>query len=172
MLKITGVILIIAGCLGAGRGRTMQEKQRIWYLRELLHILKRIEAEIRYGKRTMPEICALLSEQGKGGFRDCFCRIYERLQQKEGIAMERIWKEEVKKCFSNLPLREEEGEILLAIPSALGMAEADIQAEQMQQFSEQLERRLRLAEEEYEGKTKMIWSVSALAGAFLVIILL
>lgn len=86
--------------------------------------------------------------------------------------MERIWKEEVKKCFSNLPLREEEGEILLAIPSALGMAEADIQAEQMQQFSEQLERRLRLAEEEYEGKTKMIWSVSALAGAFLVIILL
>lgn len=172
MLKITGAILIIAGCLGFGRGRAMQEKQRIWYLRELLRIMKRIETEIRYGKRTMPEICALLSEQGKGDFQACFSRIYGRMQQKEGVAMERIWKEEMKKCFSDLPLRQEEGEILLGIPSAFGMAEADIQAEHMMQFSELLERRLRSAEDEYEGKTKMIWSVSALAGAFLVIILM
>ncbi len=172
MLKITGVICVLAGCLGAGFQRIAQEQQRLEHLREILRIVKRIEDEMRYGKRTVPEICAVLSGCGGERYRSCFLEIYERLMQRQGGAMEEIWRESMQKCFCDVPLREDEKALLMQIPDCLGMQDECTQASSIVQFRELVERRLRQAEDEYDGKRKMIWSVSALAGIFLVVILI
>ena len=86
--------------------------------------------------------------------------------------MEEIWRESMQKCFCDVPLREDEKALLMQIPDCLGMQDECTQASSIVQFRELVERRLRQAEDEYDGKRKMIWSVSALAGIFLVVILI
>ncbi len=172
MLKITGVMCVLGGCFGLGCARIRTEQLRIRHLREVLRIVKRIQDEMSYGKRTIPEICEVLSTCVEEPYRKSFWQIREEMLGRQGRSIAEIWEEAMRECFCDVPLREDEKKILLDIPEYLGMQEECIQAESIVQFRELLERRLRQAEEGYDGKVRVIFSLSVLAGVFVVVILL
>lgn len=172
MFRITGVICVLCGCLGVGYHMVMREKQRIVHLRELCRIIRRMQAEMRYGKRTISEICEILSECGEEDYRKCFGQIRGKMLLRKGDAMEKLWEQETRQCLDTAPLREDEKSILIRLPECLGMQDAGMQADSMQQFLELLERRLVHAQEEYDGKAKVIWSISTLSGVLITVVLL
>ena len=88
MLKLVGSLCILAGCIGWGAGRIGEEKSRIRHLQEWIRIIRRIQNEIAYGKRTLPEICLLLSESCPEPYRECFGAIYEQAGRQEGEGLE------------------------------------------------------------------------------------
>ena len=172
MFKIVGILCILAGCVGWGTGRIREEQGRIQHLREMIFIIRRIRDEISYGKHTLPEICLILAECCSPLYRLHFRQIYEQMEQRGGSALDHIWARKMEKCLQDAPLSEEEKDILKYLPQNMGMQEEKLQAESIGRSVELIARNCRKAEDAYENKARMIFSVSVLTGIFLTILLL
>lgn len=172
MLKLVGSLCILAGCIGWGANRIGEEKSRIRHLQEWIRIIRRIQNEIAYGKRTLPEICLLLSESCPEPYRECFGAIYEQAGRQEGEGLEQIWQRQVAQCLSAVRLSVEEKEILKCLPLDPGIQEEKFQAERIGQSMDLLTRKCRQAEDAYENKARVTTCLSILAGVFMTILLL
>lgn len=172
MFKLGGILCILAGCIGWGGSRINEEKCRIRHLRELIRIIKRIQNEISYGKHTLPEICLILAECSDVSYQPYFQRIYEQVGRENGASLTQVWEQQIGQCLREAPLSEEEKEILKDIPRSMGLLEEKQQAESIGQSMDLLVRTCTKAEENYENKSKMIFSVSLLTGIFLTILVL
>ena len=172
MLKIIGILCILAGCAGWGVGRIGEEQRRLKYLREMILIIGRIRDEISYGKRTLPEICLILAECCSPLYRQHFKQIYEAISVGGGNSLDQIWKEQIEQCLFDTPLTDDEKDILRNLPHNLGMQDEKLQAENIGRSVELLSRNCRKAEDAYENRARMIFSVSVLTGIFLAILLM
>lgn len=158
--------------MGWGAGRIREEQGRIQHLRGMIFIIKRIRDEISYGKHTLPEICLILAECCSPLYRSHFRQIYEQMEHGGRLALDHIWEQQIEKCLQGAPLSEEEKDILKYLPQNMGMQEEKLQAESIGRSVELLVRNCRKAEDAYENKARMIFSVSVLTGIFLTILLL
>lgn len=172
MYKAVGLLCIVAGCAGWGNNLAGREKERVGHLRILFHMLGQMRSEISYGKHTMPEICLLLSESDDGCYSECFGRIYERTAGENGMDFPKVWEEEMGNCLELSPLREDEKRTMAELAKSLSFREEGGQAGRVGQAEAFLEGRYRQAEESCENRSKMIHSVSILAGLLLAILLL
>ena len=172
MLKIAGIICVLVGCIGYGIDRINKERSRIEHLREMIRIIRRIRDEISYGKYTLPEICLILSEYCSVLYQPYFRRIYEQTSRGNGTSFERIWEQQMRLCLRNAPLSDEEKDVLENMTRNLGMQEEKLQAQSIGQSVELLAERCKKAEDAYENKVRMIFSVSVLTGIFLTLLLL
>lgn len=172
MLKLAGSFFILAGCIGWGGSKIREERCRVHHLQELLRIIKRIQDEISYGKHTFPEICLILSEYSDVLYQPYFKEIYEQTGQGNGICLTQVWHKQMQLCLKEIPLIQEEKDILCNLPRNLGLSEERQQAESIGQSLNLLTRRCSQAEDAYSDKSRMIFSVSLLAGIFLMILLL
>lgn len=172
MLKLAGILLLMTGCIGLGINKAAEEKERIRELREIRRIVQRMQYEMRYGKRTLPEICLLFGQCMKEPYRSAFLEVFQRVEENDGTALEHIWKERMRACMSSLPLKEEEKEILYTLPEQQGILDETMQAADAGQSLDLLTEHIRRAEAEYENKSRVIMSISVMAGLFLAILLL
>lgn len=172
MLKVVGILCILTGCIGFGYGRIREEKNRIWHLQELIAIIRRIQNEIAYGKRTLPEICLLLSECCHEPYQECFRTIYEHYSRQEGEGFTQIWERQMEQCLRTVRLQEEEKEILRSLPKNSGIQGEVFEAECIGRSVDFLQRKCRKAEDAYENRARVIFSLSVLAGTFMTILLL
>jgi len=171
MYKTIGVICILCGCVGWGNWKIGQECDRIRHLRTMCRILERIQAEISYGKHTLPEICLLLTEIEDSCYQKCFRTIYEEAAKGAG-ELPMLWKQEFQAFLAGQPIQEEEREVFAGLPDRLGFQEETGQAGSIGQIETFLSGRVRQAEESCGNKTKMIRSVSILTALLLTIWLL
>lgn len=172
MLRLAGIMLLMAGCTGLGINKVSEEKRRIRGLRELKRMILRIQNEMIYGKRTLPEICLILGGCMDEPYKDAFLGIFRKLEENDGSILENIWKERLWMCMEAMPFKEEEKAILINLPEHLGILDETAQALSIGQSLDMLEGRITRAESEYEGKSRVIMSISVMAGLFLAIILL
>ena len=172
MLKLAGILLLMTGCIGLGINKVAEEKRRIRDLREIRRIVQRMQSEMMYGKRTLPEICLLFSQCMREPYRSAFLEIFQRINENDGSSLERIWKERMNICMDTMPLREEEKEILRGLPEHQGILDETLQAAGVGQSLDVLEEHIRQAEAEYENKSKVIMSISVMTGLFITILLL
>jgi len=172
MYKAVGFLCILAGCAGWGQSLAGQERERVRHLRTLTQMLSQMRSEISYGKHTMPEICLLFAELNDGCYSECFERIYKGATEKGGTDFPKVWEEELGKCLEPLPLREDERRTMAELAKSLRFREEGGQAGRVGQAEAFFEGRYRQAEETLENRSKMIHSVSILAGLLLAILLL
>lgn len=169
MLKLAGIIILMFGCIGLGIDKVSEEKRRIRELREIRNIVVRIQNEMVYGKRTLPEICIILSRNVIEPYSSAFLQVFQRLEENDGIILENIWKEQLKSCMKDMPLEEDEKNILISLPEHLGIMDSAMQAADIGQSLDMLTSHITKTETEYENKAKVIMSVSVMAGLFLTI---
>lgn len=169
MLKLAGIIILMLGCIGFGIDKVTEEKRRISQLREIRNIVIRIQNEMVYGKRTLPEICIILSRSAIEPYSSAFLQVFQRLDENDGTILENIWKEQLKNCMEDMPLEEEEKNILINLPEHMGVMDSAMQAADIGQSLDMLTGHITKTETEYENKAKVIMSVSVMAGLFLAI---
>lgn len=172
MLKLAGVIMLMLGCVGIGISKVNEEKRRVRELRQIKRIIIRIQNEMIYGKRTLPEICFLLSQYVERPYRDIFQEIYQKLAENRGEILEKLWKEQMEVGMKEMPLKEAEKDILCNLPEHLGIQDETMQAADIGQSLDMIAEHIRQAESELESKTKVIMSLSVTAGLFISILLL
>lgn len=172
MFKLAGFLMLIFGCTGLGVGKVAEERQRIRELREIRRIIVRIQNEMIYGKRTLPEIGIILGTYAEEPYRSAFISLGEKWQKSEETDLAGIWRNELEIRMHGLPLAKEEKEILLYLPSQLGLMDETQQAAGIGQSLDMLSIHSRKAEEEYENKARVIMSISVMAGLFIGILLI
>lgn len=172
MFKLTGILLLMAGCCGLGINRVAEAKQRIRELREIRRMVIRIQSEMVYGKRALPEICLLFGQCMEEPYRTAFLTIFRKLDENDGTNLNRIWEKQMEVCMKNLPLLKEEKDILRNMPEYLGILDERQQAADIGQSLDFLTAHITQAEAGYENQARVIMSISVMAGIFLVILLL
>lgn len=172
MFKLTGILLLMAGCCGLGINRVAEAKQRIRELREIRRMVIRIQSEMAYGKRALPEICLLFAQCMGEPYRIAFRSIYQKMEQNDGTDLSTIWKTQIGECMKELPLRKEEKDILRNVPEYLGILDEKQQAADIGQSLDFLSARIEKAEAGYENQARVTMSISVMAGIFLVILFL
>lgn len=172
MLKLAGILLLMAGCSGLGINRVAEEKRRIRELREIRRMVVRIQNEMTYGKRALPEICLLFGQCMEEPYRTAFLTIFQKLEENDGSGLSIIWKEQLELCMHDLPLQREEKDILCAMPEYLGILDEKQQAVDIGQSLDFLSAHIAQAENAYENRARVIMSISIMAGIFIVILLL
>ncbi len=172
MLKLAGILLLMTGCIGLGIDKVTEEKRRIRELREIRRIVTRIQNEMIYGKRALPEICLLFSGCMEEPYRSAFAGIFRKLEENTGASLDDIWKEQMEKCMQNLPLQREEKNILRNLPEYLGTMDEKQQAADIGQSLDLIAAHIGQAEAEYGNRSRVIMSISVMAGIFIVILLL
>lgn len=172
MLKLAGISLLMTGCIGLGINKVSEERQRIYELREIRRLILRIQSEMVYGKRTLPEICLLLNQCVGEPYKQAFSEIFDKLEENDGSVLGDIWKEKMRACMKEMPLKEEEKAVLINLPEQLGILDENIQAANIGQSLDVIEERIKRTGLEYEGKSRVIMSISVMAGLFLIILLL
>ena len=172
MLRLAGIVLLMMGCTGLGINKVSEEKRRIRELREIRRMVLRIQNEMVYGKRTLPEICLLFSQCMEEPYKGAFLAVFKKLEENDGTVLKTMWKEQMEVCMRGLPLKEEEKNVLKNLPEHLGMMDEKMQAADIGQSLDMIARHISQAETEYEGKTRVIMGISVMAGFFLVILLL
>ncbi|MCM1047967.1 MAG: stage III sporulation protein AB [Clostridiales bacterium] len=169
MLRLVGIIMLMFGCIGLGVNKASEEKQRIVRLREIRRMIVRIQGEMAYGKRTLPEICLIFSENSTEPYNDAFLGIFKQLEANDGRALEDIWKESLTHCMKDMPLEIEEKDILINLTDHMGIMDEASQAADIGQSLDMITDHIAQAEAEYKNKVKVIMSVSIMAGLFLAI---
>lgn len=172
MFKLAGILLLMAGCCGLGINRVEESKQRIRELREIRRMVIRIQNEMTYGKRALPEICQLFGQCMEEPYQAAFLSIFRKLEENDGTDLNRIWKVQMEECLKNLPLLEEEKDILRNMPEYLGILDEKQQAADIGQSLDFLTAHITQAEAGYENQARVTMSISVMAGIFLVILLL
>lgn len=169
MFRLAGIIMLMFGCVGLGVDKASEEKQRIGRLREIRRMIVRIQSEMVYGKRTLPEICLMFGENSAEPYNSAFLGIFKQLEENDGRALEDIWKESLACCMKDMPLDIEEKSILINLTDHMGIMDETAQAADIGQSLDMITDRIAQAEAEYKNKVKVIMSVSIMAGLFLTI---
>lgn len=170
MLRLTGCLMIIAGCAGIGAVVCRDYNRRLFLLRQVGEIYEDLKYYISYQKIAVPEAILRLSEKEKMPFADTFYEIYEEVRA--GGNFPDIWKKHMGKALEGLPLCQGEKELLLEFPSCLGYMEESAQAGALDGLIRDVGQRMEELSGEQKNKNKMVMSLGLAGGVLLSILLL
>ena len=91
IVKVLGAICIMCVCAGFGFSLAYKQMKEIYLLDQWIRILQRMENEIQYRLRTIPDIFRQISNEENGIFRDFLLRT--------AIEMENQIQPDVRRCM-------------------------------------------------------------------------
>ncbi len=172
MLKILGGCMIFSGCLGLGMWYSTQLRGRIKAVRNLRNILELLAGEIGYGRATLPECCTHTARYLHPPFDQAFCRIGERMEENMGVSFGEVFREEMEKTLSPLPLKESDREDFLAFTWQTGFMDSQMQLRAIEQSIELLRLTGEKLQQENAEKSRMAVGLGAMGGLLLILILI
>lgn len=170
MLKILGILLVLAGCSGLGGYMVLRYAARIRILGELEQALQFLYGEIEYSGCDILELLDKLALRGRY-FEGFWRNLWSCLQEYDGQGFYYHWQQELKGVMGIECLKEEDMELLLAIGENIGNTDRQTQLHTLHIFQERLHGILLQARQDYREKAKVSMVVGITAGLFLALVL-
>jgi len=172
MLKITGVILCVAGCSGYGVLKIANWKKALLELEQWILLFRKMKSHIYYQKDRLEEICVQLNQDiyGLGGYYAAKAGESALEKRTEGFA--EIWREqmEVWKIESVLPTKIKE--LIFHFSDYSKEADYELQMSFLDMFISSLEREKSILENQLQEKRKPVMTMSVAGGLVIAILLL
>ena len=171
MLKIPGMILILAGAWGMGfsEGRRLGKRVEEW--RIILQMAGLLKGELRCANASLPEAFEAVSERMEGAYGSFLQGVSSKLKECTGKSVEQIIRECMEEYLPGTYLRgEEKGELIL-LGKHLGYLDLTVQIRQIEIFEEQIRQKIHQAQASLEEKKKLYQRLGILGGFFLVILM-
>lgn len=83
MLKLCGVVAVIAGCGGFGLSLAAASRKETTMLRKLIAAIQEMEWELKYRMTELPELCRIAGNTAAGSIREVFLEMSEKLDRRE-----------------------------------------------------------------------------------------
>lgn len=172
MLKLAGAVMIIASAAGIGVSCSVDVKRYCMELRLLKQMLYMLRGEIKYTKTPLQEAFLAISVRMPEPFRAFLEQTAGEMENLDGRTFGELWRGQIQKGLGSTRLKREDREQLGALGESLGYLDLEMQLSSIELYLEQLEIRIRDAQESLAGKQKLYQSLGVAGGIFLVILLL
>lgn len=170
MLKICGILLVLAGCSGLGGYVVLRYAARIRILAEMEQALQFLYGEIEYSGCDIIELLDKLALRSRY-FAGLWENMHDSLQEYDGQGFYYHWQRELKGVVGIECLKGEDMELLLAIGENIGNTDRQTQLHTLSIFQERLHGILLQARQEYREKARVSMVVGITAGLFLALVL-
>ncbi|RKJ52309.1 hypothetical protein D7X25_15520 [bacterium 1XD42-8] len=172
MLKLFGIICIMAGSAGMGylQGREWKGRLNQWKIMKKMCLL--IRSEIQYKGLPLPE--AFISTAGKipSPFQEMLKEVEEKMEERKGAHLPEIWREAVKKFMRKTSLNRQDIERLCTFGEQVGYFDKEVQMSAIDWYVEELEKDIAQNEKTIGQKVHMCHCLGILGGLFLTILFL
>lgn len=172
MLKLAGALMIIVSAGGIGISCSVDVKRYCMELRLLKQMLYMLRGEIKYTKTPLEEAFLAISVRMPEPFSLFLKRTAEEMENLDGRTFGELWRDQIQKGLAGTKLKREDREQLGVLGEILGYLDLEMQLSSIELYLEQLEIRIRDAQESLTGKQKLYQSLGVAGGIFLVILLL
>ncbi len=171
MLKMIGIICILAGCTGLGLTLSEELKFRVRELQELQELMIRLRAEIRYTHEPLPEAFLHLGSAAARPFSDFFLQTAKDLQACSGKTAQEIWEKNLSNTLKGLHLSGQEKKELEKLGSMLGCLDVEMQMNVLDYYLEQLKASSLRAAQTAGNRRRLYQYLGILSGVMLAILL-
>ncbi len=170
MLKIAGICLVMAGCIGIGWYLSGKALRRIHLLEEWEGLLQLLYGEVEYAGLDLPDLVHHMSEQSRYS-KGFWSRIDRQLGRMDAGRLNHIWQQELAHREWQI-LQAEEQHILRELGETLGQTDRRTQLHAIQLYQQRISHVLQQSKEAYRGQARVYHVAGITAGCFLVILLL
>lgn len=170
MLKITGILLIVAGAGGFGSYLGRYLKMHLEQLTEFREIFAQMDAEREYLRLPYAQLLQKAAKGKTGPISEMLSEIADAMGEHREADAGILWKRALAKRDGQILLKEEEKDLVLALARSLTLEGSHAQVAKL--YAMQLDDAILKAMEEKKEKQKLYGAVSILGGVFLAILLL
>lgn len=170
MIKITGALMIVLACSGAGFFIAQSFINRTKEIRQLQNIVSYIETEIIYGHTPLYTIMRNISTREKGGVSEIFATISEGMKLNQS-SFAQCWQEAFEKLRLKTSLKERELLIMLQLGSILGQSDRESQQKYIRIAFTHLRSEEQDAHELEKRYEKLSRTLGVLTGILIVVLL-
>ena len=171
MLKIMGIILVLAAAWGYGSGLAAQlvrHRDNLFACKEMTELLI---GEIRYGKTPLQDAFSLIAVRLKDPISGILKDISREICQNNYKSLEMVWQKKFQSAHKELGFTEEEMNVLNGIGKNLGYLDAQMQVQHLTLYQKQIAGFLEQTEKTAGEKKKLYRSLSMMVGAMVVLLL-
>ena len=171
MLKVFGILLVLAASWGYGSGLAAQLNRRRKHLFACGEMLEMLMGEIRYGKTPLGEAFVQTAARMGGIFGEILNKIAGEIEKNNYRSLELVWKE----CFGErqkeLGFTGEELEVIKNIGKNLGYLDVQTQMAHLTLYQKQVAGLQEQADKIWKEKKKLYRSLSMAAGVMVILLL-
>lgn len=158
MMDFLGHCLLLAGCTALGLSRGMALRERTTCLGELRRCLARLTRELAFSLRPLPDLVADLRAGGPAGDFFTACR------ESEAETWAHRWQTALEE--TDLPIREEDRQILRETGEVLGRYDGERQSQALEGLLARLEENLNQARADEDRLFRVYLALGITAGLF------
>jgi len=174
MIKMCGIILILASSAGIGFNLSNIMRLRLNELAELKKMILMLRGEIKYTGTPLGEAFGVIARRTKGVYSELFKNTGMELNALSGKTLPEIWKEqyasELMKNESHLS--DKDFKWLLQFAEGLGYLDKEMQLGTIELYMEQLDEIIEAGTKDFAKNSKLCKALGICAGLFLTIILI
>lgn len=171
MLKLIGALLVVLSGTLIGFSQAARYADRTQQIRQLLHMLQRLETEISYGHTPLPDALERAAGGTAGPVAAIFTGTAARLRE-GGAPLRECLKAAVEEGWSATALRMTERSALVRLGDTLGISDREDQIKHLRLAAAQIQAEEAGARDEQARYGKMWRSLGFMAALFVVILML
>ncbi|TFB23833.1 stage III sporulation protein SpoAB [Filobacillus milosensis] len=170
-MKWIGAILILFTCTWVGVDIARNYSRRPKQIRELLHALQIMEAEMVFGQEPIQTVLHKLSKQLTPPLSYIFYDISEQLITSH-LSLQDIWEQTLNRNWNHTSMKDKEKEIVIQFGQTLGIHNLEQQQKQIHLAKVHLQHELNDASEDEKRFSNMFRALGVLSGLLLTLIFL
>ena len=171
LLKITGGVLIMAATSIWGWSAAEKLRNQYEQLRYLEKVVCMLRSEIRYARSYLGEAFRQIGRTAKSPYKEWLLNLDSRMEERNGIAFDRLWEECSRKYLKDAGLPKGAFEKLTAFGSQLGVADAGMQIKILDLYLEEIRQTMEEHQEEMRTKMRLCHCLGVMSGIFITILL-
>lgn len=172
MLKLLGSVLIFGSCAALGLNARQELHRRVAAIDALITALELMRSEILCRRAAIPEIVALLAENGSEIVRALFSGLSRKLENPDGLSLGYLWRQNLREQRESLGMARQTCETACGAADYLGRYDAAEQAEGLKLVSDRLAAERQAAQEELRQKGDLYRTCGIAVGLLVILALL
>ncbi len=172
ILQLTGVIFIMGAAVWIGAYFMAKEKYRIQELEELERSVLLMQSQIQYLSAPLPEILESISWKTEGSIGEAFQMAAERMEKRDGVSAEKIWKEVWQEKAAYTYLTKADLDAILLFGKTLGYLDKEQQEGSIHLLLRYIHNSLAQGNRCLEKNGRLYFSISSLSGLLIIVTLL
>lgn len=172
VLKVIGLICMIAGGAGVGYSMSVQVGRRYRQLQALQRMVAFLMGEITYGNTPLPEALKHAAERMEEPFASFLNELAKEMMKFPSKTFAELFSQNVYHHLKGSSLDKKDLEMLCHMGTSLGYLDRDMQLRTLQLYETELNQEVVAAYETMPGRQKLYQTLGIMGGLFLVILFL